>query len=189
LTELGRVLLKTSKPMSKKYRIRNPYGHYFLTHTVVDWLDVFTRNEYKDIVVDTLKYYQVNKGLEIMEWCLMTNHLHMIAKTDGLYQLDALIRDFKKFSSRELAKAITVNPRESRKKWLLSVLKSHNGAFWQRGYSVELEDSRVIEQKCLYIRMNPVKAGFSDCPEAYVYSSAYRDFNGSGLLELIQGPM
>ena len=51
---------------------------YFITSTVIDWMDVFTRPAYKRIVVDSLKYCQANKGLEIYAWVLMTNHLHMI---------------------------------------------------------------------------------------------------------------
>ena len=51
---------------------------YFTTTTVVDWMDVFTRPQYKHIIIDSLKYCQANKGLDIYAWVLMTNHLHMI---------------------------------------------------------------------------------------------------------------
>jgi len=51
---------------------------YFTTSTVVDWVDVFTRPEYKHIILDSLAYCQESKGLDIYAWMLMTNHLHMI---------------------------------------------------------------------------------------------------------------
>jgi hypothetical protein len=41
---------------------------------VVDWLDVFTRNEYKDILLDSLSFYQKKKVMEIAAWCIITNH-------------------------------------------------------------------------------------------------------------------
>ena len=51
---------------------------YFTTSTVVDWVDIFTRPEYKHIILDSLAYCQESKGLDIYAWVLMTNHLHMI---------------------------------------------------------------------------------------------------------------
>ena len=50
---------------------------YFVTSTVIDWLDVFTRPLYKKIVIESLEYCQKEKGLDIYAWVLMTNHLHM----------------------------------------------------------------------------------------------------------------
>ncbi len=52
---------------------------YFLTMTVVDWVDIFTREDYRFVIVDSLKYCQKEKGLEIYAWCLMSNHLHLIS--------------------------------------------------------------------------------------------------------------
>lgn len=52
---------------------------YFLTMTVVDWVDIFTREDYRFVIVDSLKYCQKEKGFEIYAWCLMSNHLHLIA--------------------------------------------------------------------------------------------------------------
>lgn len=36
---------------------------YFVTDTVVDWVDIFTRPKYKHIVLESLKYCQQEKGL------------------------------------------------------------------------------------------------------------------------------
>jgi putative transposase len=55
-------------------RRRNPVSEgylYFVTLTVTDWIDVFTRAEYKYIILDSLKHCQKEKGLEIYSWCLM----------------------------------------------------------------------------------------------------------------------
>ena len=51
---------------------------YFITSTVVDWMDVFTRPVYKQIIVESLRYCQAQKGLDIYAWVLMTNHLHLL---------------------------------------------------------------------------------------------------------------
>ncbi|MDR6194071.1 transposase [Siphonobacter sp. SORGH_AS_0500] len=67
--------------MGLKNRIHEGYT-YFMTMTVVDWVDVFTRPVYKDIIVNALKYCQQAKGLEIYGWVLMTNHLHLMASAE-----------------------------------------------------------------------------------------------------------
>ena len=60
--------------------IRNkisPGYAYYLTLTIEEWIDV--RPIYKHIIVDSLNYCIANKGLEVYCWCLMSNHLHIIA--------------------------------------------------------------------------------------------------------------
>jgi len=55
----------------RAYSINNHDGIYFVTFSVVNWIDVFVRQRYKDIIVESLKYCQENKGLEIFGWCLV----------------------------------------------------------------------------------------------------------------------
>jgi len=40
--------------MSRKHKFLNPDGAYFVTFTVQNWVDVFTRNAYKNILVESL---------------------------------------------------------------------------------------------------------------------------------------
>ena len=47
--------------MSRNYKFHNPESPYFISFAVVDWIDVFTRNEYKDIIIDSLHYCQKEK--------------------------------------------------------------------------------------------------------------------------------
>ncbi len=88
--------------MSRKYKFHNPEGAYFISFAVVDWLDVFTRNEYKDIVLDSLTYCQINKGMEIYAWCIMTNHVHLIFRSIEGYKPELLLGEFKKFTSNTI---------------------------------------------------------------------------------------
>jgi putative transposase len=50
--------------MGFKYRITNE-EIYFLTITVVDWVDIFTRKELCEDLITSLKYCQEHKGLQI----------------------------------------------------------------------------------------------------------------------------
>ena len=172
--------------MSRKYKFHNPDGLYFITFAVQGWVDVFTRNAYKDILVDNLAYCQKQKGLEIFAWCIMSNHVHMIAKAEGIYSLSDILRDFKKFTSKAIFKAISENYSESRREMLIKHFATSEGIrFWRSDNNpVELWSNAVITQKLEYIHQNPVEEGLVFRAEDYVYSSA-ADYSGDkGLLEI-----
>lgn len=87
--------------MGFEYRIRDQYGLYFITCTVHQWADVFTRRGYVDILLDSLRFCQKEKGLKIYAWVIMTNHIHMIISSDQ-EELSNIIRDFKKFTATQI---------------------------------------------------------------------------------------
>jgi REP element-mobilizing transposase RayT len=163
---------------------------YFLTLTVIDWVDVFTRPEYKYIVIDSLDYCQKNKGLKIYAWCLMSNHLHMIVGTEEENNLSDILRDFKKFTSKEIIDKIKELP-ESRKEWMLNRFefagrfnnKIKDYKFWQDGNEAkEIHTNEFLDQKLDYIHNNPVRAEIVFEPQDYKYSSAIDYSGGKGLL-------
>ncbi|WP_421920194.1 REP-associated tyrosine transposase [Marinifilum sp.] len=174
---------------------RNPMvkgNIYFLTCTVTDWVDVFTRSLYKHILVDSLNYCCKNKGLNIYAWCLMSNHLHMIAGADDNKYLPDILRDFKKFTSKEIVKAIQENP-ESRREWMLDrfqfkakFMKHVEFKFWQEGNeSKEIHSEQFLLQKIDYIHNNPVVAEIVDEAMCYKYSSACDYAGEKGLIDVI----
>jgi len=76
------------------YKIRNKGAIHFLSFAVVDWLDMFTRPAYQDIVLDSLTHCQQNRGRILDAWCLMTNHLHVVvsAKHHDLSEILVILR-------------------------------------------------------------------------------------------------
>jgi REP element-mobilizing transposase RayT len=92
--------------MSDKYKISDPDRPYFITMTVTGWIDIFTRKSYKILIVESLRYCQKEKGLEIFGWCLMSNHLHLIVRSNGENSLSDIIRDFKKYTSKKIVSMI-----------------------------------------------------------------------------------
>jgi len=177
--------------MADAYRIKDQYTAYFITLTVIDWVDVFTRKVYKDILIDSLKYCIANKGLHVYEFVIMSNHLHAIVSSDKL-PLSDIIRDFKKFTAKQIIEQIT-NSSESRKEWLLrkfsfaGARNSNNKTyqFWQQDYhAVELSYEKMWKQRMEYIHNNPVRAGIVEHGEDYLYSSARFYYNRKCLLEL-----
>ena len=39
--------------MSTKYKFNDQYELYFVSFSVVNWIDLFIRNEYKDIMIES----------------------------------------------------------------------------------------------------------------------------------------
>ncbi|HEY8930021.1 MAG TPA: transposase [Mucilaginibacter sp.] len=156
---------------------------YFVTLTVVDWIDVFTRRYYNDYIIENLAWNQQNKNLHIYAYVIMTNHIHMVANVpEG--SLSNILRDFKTFTSKGLYKMIKENAQESRRDWMLRAFEkagkynplNTNHQFWQNGsYPVLLYSAAVIDQKIDYIHKNPVKAGFVGSAHEFWYSSANPD--------------
>ena len=109
--------------MSRNYKFLNPEGLYFISFAVVGWLDVFTRNEYKDLFLESVRFCQKEKGLEIHAWCIMTSHIHLVFRSIKGQKHELLIGDLKRFTSRAIVKAIEENPRESRKEFLLDFFR------------------------------------------------------------------
>jgi putative transposase len=181
--------------MSTKYKFKNTVGCYFISFAVVEWVDVFTRKEYKDLLVTNLKYCQQEKGLELFAWCIMSNHVHLIARAKEGFLLQDIIRDFKKYTSKLLIKTIQANRQESRKDWMIGIFSKsgkQNSAnqdyqFWrQDNHPIEVWSEDVIHQKLVYLHNNPVVEGYVNKAEEYLYSSArdyYYDKN-CGLLEI-----
>ncbi|WP_026463867.1 REP-associated tyrosine transposase [Adhaeribacter aquaticus] len=177
--------------MSEKYKVRDQEKIYFITFAVVQWVDVFTRQVYKDLVIESLQHCRKQKGLEIYAWCIMSNHLHLALGTAGQHPLPDIVRDFKKYTSVALIRTIAENPQESRKDWMLEIFrtaaenssKHQKYQFWQNQYHpIELSDNDK-QQRCLnYIHNNPVVAGLVSEATHYVYSSAIDYAGGKGLL-------
>ena len=104
--------------MAQTYRVYDQEGLYFITCTVHQWVDVFTRKIYTDLLLDSLRYCQTKKGLEVFSWVTMSNRIDLIIRSKE-NKLSDIIRDFKKHTSKKIIEAIELNQQESRQKWLL----------------------------------------------------------------------
>lgn len=181
--------------MSTKYKFSGNDYPYFITATTVEWVDVFTRNLYNDILVDSFRYCQIHQGLRIHAWIIMTNHFHMICSFKQCNSPGLIIKNIKSFTSRMIIARITNNPHESRKTWLLDIFQKHGNRyksnykykFWQRdNHPIILDTPIKLQQRMDYLHNNPVRAGFVLSPEDWAYGSGidYYSQNRKGLLEL-----
>jgi len=165
--------------MSRKYKFRDNSQLNFVSFATVNWIDVFIRNEYKDVLLDSLRFCQLRKDLELYAWCIMTSHVHLIIGSRGT-PMEYIMRDFKSFTSTTLRKAISENLIESRREWMLWMferagkynINNKDWQFWQQHNNpIELYDRKIMEQKLDYLHNNPVEAGFVSSPTDWIYSS------------------
>ena len=181
--------------MSSKYKPRDNNVPHFLTFTIVGWIDVFTRDLYKDIFVNSLQFCIKYKGLNLHAWVVMTNHVHLIVsmKTGNISDF---ARDIKKFTCVRIIDAMVNNKKESRKDWMENMFDysgkmnkdNDNYQLWKKYYHpIELGTHKRMQIALNYLHQNPVKAGIVWEPWHYKYSSGIDYYtNEKGMLDLVR---
>ncbi len=177
--------------MPTGYQIDFPSETYFLTFQVVNWVDIFSRKVYRDIILDSFAFCRKEKGLKLWAYIIMTNHVHCILRARG-GNLPDIIHDFKRFTASKIIKTINQIP-ESRRDWMIKRFEfaakynSRNSQhqFWTHDNHAELiMNESFFLQKLNYIHQNPVRAGWVERPEDWLYSSM-RNYAGlKGLIEI-----
>lgn len=185
--------------MPTGYHIKDQESAYYLTFQLVFWIDIFTRQIYRDIIIDSFRYCQREKSLEIYAFVIMSNHVHLLVRSSNS-KLSATIRDFKKFTSKRIIETI-INGTESRreclpdgKAGLLNMFsfaakrqnKTGNYQVWtHKNHAIEVYSNKFIEEKVEYIHQNPVRSGIVQKPDEYIYSSAKYYADEECLLDII----
>lgn len=175
-----------------RFTILNQHDIYFLTLTVVDWIDLFTRKDYSLVIVDSLNYCIKAKNLEVFSYIIMSSHVHLICKVNEPNNLSEVLRDFKKFTSKEIIKTME-QISESRREWLLDKFsfeakrtgRAKNYKVWKDdNHAISIGDYITFESKMDYIHNNPVIAMVVVRPEDYIFSSAIYYTDGKGLVNI-----
>ncbi|TLD40229.1 MAG: transposase [Candidatus Jettenia ecosi] len=135
-------------------RISKEYisGIYYLTFTVRNWYYLFDRHHRFEILADSLTYCQKHKGLKLYAYVFMLNHVHLIASAPDMI---AFVRDFKKFTSKEMQKNIIATEPN-----VLRLFDRGNSAyeFWEKTNMPKVIKSEAyVIQKINYIHANPVR--------------------------------
>lgn len=135
-----------------------------------DGQDVFLSEEDRRAYLSTLKRQAGKYGLAVLGYCLMTNHVHIIATPSDEQSLS------KGFGITNLLYAQQIN-----------LLRGRSGHLWQsRFYSCPLGEEHLWRALC-YVERNPVRAGMVKRAWLYEWSSARAHATGideSGLINL-----
>ncbi|MDR1866264.1 MAG: transposase [Bacteroidales bacterium] len=178
--------------MSTGYQIIEQDELYYVTFQIVEWVDIFTRLIYRDIVTDSFRYCQQNKGLEIYAFVIMSNHIHLLIRSQQV-KLSDTIREFKSFTAKKILEVINTEI-ESRRKWMLNIFefaakknkRNEKYQIWtQENHAELIYSNKFAKQKINYIHENPVRAGIVSQVEDYLYSSAKNYAGLEGVLDVI----
>jgi len=148
---------------------------YFCTVTVLDWTPILIEARYIDPIVESLAFSRTSKGLQLFAFVIMPNHLHLIAAASDLH---AMMRDFKRFTSRTIHDRLMADGRTTALEWLdraAQRARRERGdfSFWQDGFHPqEISSPSLFEQKLRYLHENPVRKRLVATPEDWWYSSA-----------------
>jgi REP element-mobilizing transposase RayT len=172
--------------MRDRWKFGDSKYPYFMTCTVVGWLPVFTRQVAVQIIFDSWKYLQRERGTKIIGYVVLENHLHWIARFTNP---GVDVGDFKSFTARK----IIDNLMERGETGLLAQLEYHKERdrtdrqyqLWQEGSHPEVvETEGFLRQKLEYTHYNPVKRGYVDDPTHWRYSSARNYAKLPALIEI-----
>ena len=135
---------------------------HHLTHRGNRRDDVFFSREDRDVYRSWLLAYAARYKLEIWAYCLMTNHVHLLA-----------------VPRREDSIARAVGRAHMRHARRVNRLNSWTGHLWaNRFYSTALDEAHLWAA-VKYIELNPVRAGLVRRAENYSWSSAAAHARGT----------
>jgi len=106
--------------MANGYKIRNQQSPHFLTFQIVFWIDIFSRKEYRHIIIEAFNYCIAKKQLNVHAYVVMSNHIHCILSTSKV--LSDIVRDFKRHTSKQMFELVSTDI-ESRKLWMVHQFK------------------------------------------------------------------
>ena len=165
--------------MRTRYKITDAGQIYFITCTIVEWIPVFTRKTYFDIILNSFTFCRQQKGLKVFAYVIMDNHLHLIVSGDNLSNT---IKDLKRHTAREIIRLA----QDDQKTWLLNQFKFYRKTYkvdsdfqvWQEGFHPkQITSEEMLRQKMEYIHHNPVRGGLVNNAEDWPYSS-FRNYQG-----------
>ena len=101
-----------------RYRIGKDHCPYFMTSTIVAWLPIFSRPETVEIIFNSWRYLQANRGLILFGYVIMENHLHFIASSGDLSKD---VQNIKSFTARQIIDYLALRHAET----ILQELRYH----------------------------------------------------------------
>lgn len=116
---------------------------------------VFFKKEDRQTYLKILANFARKYGVKIWSYCLMTNHIHLVAIPSTSDSLAKLMR--------QVHKNYTM---------VINIRNNWKGTLWQGRYLSYPMDERYLYKCVRYIERNPVRAKIVERPEDYPWSSA-----------------
>lgn len=153
---------------------------YFWTATINKWQRLLEKDEYKDVILDSLQYLSDEGKIDIFAFIIMPTHVHFIWRINEPNGKESPHGSFLKYTAHTFKKMLMTEDKSK-----LSAYKvgrgNKNYEFWQRdSLAIPLFTRKIAMQKLHYIHNNPLKKHWTLAkdPCDYKYSSArYYELN------------
>lgn len=155
-------------------------NQYFTTCTILDWNHLLANDQFKDIIIDSFRYFTKEGSVAIYAFVIMPNHMHMVWEIKTPFTLSKIQHRLLKFTAQRMKFQL-----QQSGAWSLSRHRVDKAdrkfQIWKRcSLSKPLYTLPFWLQKVNYIHLNPCryKTPLAKQPEGYKYSSAYYFFTG-----------
>ena len=150
------------------------YHPQFFTATILKWKHLLVNDEFKNIIIESLRFLKKEGSIVVYAFVIMPNHIHLIWQIQEGFRRDRVQMRFLKYTAQQ----IKFKLRDTANTFLedfKAELSDREYQFWQRNsLSIDLWSDYVFMQKLDYIHNNPIqeKWNLAEYPENYKYSSA-----------------
>ena len=150
--------------------------HYpqFFTATILEWKHLLKKDEFKQIIVDSLLFLKTEGSIVVNAFVIMPNYFHLIWQIQDGYKQDKIQMRFLKYTAQQIKfRLIDTNDKMLNNFFVDATDREYQ--FWHRKpLSIDLWTQEVFIQKLIYIHNNPIKDPWNlvQYPEEYKYSSA-----------------
>lgn len=140
--------------MPRKARTKAESGIYHVMLRGINCQQIFDDEEDNQTFLQILREYKTICGYQIMAYCLMSNHVHLLIKEGS----ESLEQTFKRIGAKFVY-------------WYNAKYRRIGHLFQDRFKSEVVENIKYLCTVIRYIHQNPIKAGLCNHLEDYPYSS------------------
>jgi putative transposase len=136
----------------------------------VDGRETFSDDADRETYIGLLRRNLVDAGASVLGWCLMTNHVHLVA-----------------IPEREDSMAVLLRRVHGRYAQYFNARHERAGHLWQNRFFACMLGPGHLWAALAYVEQNPLRAGMVTAPADYRWSSAAAHFGGrdiSGVVDL-----
>ena len=161
----------------------NPDYLYFLITSAVRHIHPFRRDTIKRIILDSIHHLRTTGKMKLFVFVIRPNHIHIIALFSEDHPLSDVMRDFKKFTARQIYRQFQAKGNSK----VLEALRREGESVkqeykvWEDGYDArDVFSVEFLQQKMDYIHHNPCQPQWKlvELPEEYMWSTAGFYLNG-----------
>jgi len=147
---------------------------YFWTATINSWMKLLDKDQFKQVILDSLSHLSEKGKIDVFAFVIMPNHIHLIWRINELNGKEEAHISFLKFTAHQFKTMLLKEGGDSLEAYKVNA-NNKEYEFWQRdSLAIPLFSRTVAFQKLNYLHNNPMAKHWqlAVTPADYLYSSA-----------------